>query len=821
MLSPYLTRVCSLRTIAIFLLALSCALAVGCKEDPQKAKVRHLEKGKQFLLEKKFREARLEFRNALALDKKYADAFMGLADASMGLNNVQEAYEALLQVKELDPKNLEAKARIGNLYLLNTRVSENVTAAEDLANQVLTADPNYVEGYILRAGVATSRQKWADAEQDLKKAIELNPKRVESHLSYARYYDQRAKGEADAGVRAKFNAEAEKIFRQAVALDAKSSIAHLALADFLFSAQRTGEAETELKAAVEADPKDQIALAATARFYESQKNFGEAEKFINRLTELSGDKNEGRSQIIDLHARDGKIDQAIAEYQELVKQSPKYLRAYVQLSGLLLRKGDINGATQQIEAAMKVNKQDTDVLFMHGRINLANGKIRDASNDFDQVLKQEPRLHQGLYWMAEAQLQNGDAERARVYTNDLLRYYPDNPAGLLMMIRVLLNSGGGNQNEMAKNAAEALKIADKIVNGIAALKTNSVAMQASRLDPETLSDVEAKGYTARAAAKLYLRDYSGAQADLERSIQIDPRNPEAKANLAGLYLLKKDVANARTQAEQAVEIGPSSDAAINSLVNAYLMQQDYAAAHQKLDALIASQPFKKAFLLDKKVDVYTAQKDGPNVEKTLRQIIEVEPNYLNTYFKLFAFYKNQNQVDRAINELQQLVNRRPDNPRQMAQAYMLLGMMQEEKGQFDEALKDYEKSIGYDARTPVASIALNNLAWLMADKGKGNLDKATEHARNAIQLSPNVGSFYDTLGYVLYKKGMHNVAVEQFLKAIEKQPGEPNYHRHLARAYQDSGDKAKALQSYNKALQLGGATYRDADAVKSEIAKLR
>lgn len=809
------------RLLLLSLLALSCLLVQACKEDPEKAKLKHLTKGKQYLQEKKFNEARIEFRNALAIDKKSAEATYGLAEAALGLNNVQEAYDALLATTNLDPKNLDAKTRLGNIYLQFVRDSSNITEAEKYAREVLEADANNIEGYILRASVRTAQQKYAEAEQDLKRAIELDPKRVESHLSYAKYWQERGKAATD---KSTFNAEAEKNFKQALDLNAKSSIAHLAYADFLYSIQRLGDAEAQLKQAVEADPTDRIALAAIARFYESQKNLGEAEKYLARLAEVNPDKNAGRSQLIDLHAREGKIDQAINEYQELIKQSPKYIHAYVQLAGLLMGKGDLNGAQQQIEAALKLDKQNTDALLMRGRLNINSGKIREAIADLEQVLKNEPKHAMGLYFMADARLRDSDPERARADVNELLKFYPESPAGLLMKIRVLLspNRPLGEGSSAAKDEVnEAIKTADRIVAGISALRGNAVALQASRLDPESLPGLESQGYAARGVAKIQLKDVAGALADLERAVQVDPRNAEARGNLINVLLGKSDLAKARQIADETLDLRPLSDPAVTSIVNVYLAQKDYATALQKLDALIASQPNKKAFLLDQKVAVYSAQGDATNTEQALRQVLEADPKYTDAYFKKFAFYKSQNKSDQAINELQQVVNLRPDNPRQLAQAHLLLGMTEEEQGRFDEAIKNYERSIALDSRTSVASIAFNNLAWVMADKGKGNLDKAADHARKAIQLAPSIASYYDTLGYVLHKKGLYEMAIDQYRKAVERRPNDPTFHKHIAASYQANGDKGKALQSYEQALKFGGSGYRDAEAVKNEIAKLR
>jgi tetratricopeptide (TPR) repeat protein len=809
------------RHAALSLLALICLFLPSCKEDPEKAKLKHLAKGKQYLQEKKYNEARIEFRNAFALDKKSAEATYGLAEAALGLNNVQEAFDALEETTRLDPKNLEARIRLGNIYLQFVRDSGNIAKAEELAREVLEADAKNIEGYILRASVRTAQQKWAEAEQDLQRAIDLDPKRVESQLSFAKYWQERGKGAAE---KTNLFAQAEKYFNQALALNPNASVAHLAFADFLYTNQRLDEAEAQLKQAVEVEPENRIALAAIARFYESRRNLAEAEKYLARLAEINPDKNAGRAQLIDLHAREGKVDQAINEYQQLIQQSPKYLHAYVQLAGLLLGKGDLAAAQQQIDAALKVDKQNTDVLLMRGRLNISSGKLREAIADLEQVLKNEPRHPMGLYFMADARVRDGDPERAHSDINELLKYYPDSPAGLLMKIRILLSQSrpSGETTATARDEInEAIKTADRILAGISFLKGNAAALQASQLAPESLPSLESQSYAARAVARIQLKDTAGAQADLEQAVQIDARNAEARANLINILLSKNDLAKARSLAEQTLELRPLSEPAITSGINVYLAQKDYATALQKLDALIAAQPNKKAFLLDQKVTVYSAQGDAVQTELALRQVREADPKYVDAYFKKFAFYKSQDKTDQAVGELQQLVNMRPDNPRQLAQAHLLLGMTEEERGRYDEAIKNYERSIALDARTTVASIAFNNLAWVMADKGKGNLDQAAEHARKAIQLAPTIASYYDTLGYVLHKKNLKGLAIEQYRKAIERRPNDPTFHKHLAQVYQDNGDKAKALQSYEQALRLGGSNYRDADLVKSEIAKLR
>ena len=128
--------------------------------------------------------------------------------------------------------------------------------------------------------------------------------------------------------------------------------------------------------------------------------------------------------------------------------------------------------------------------------------------------------------------------------------------------------------------------------------------------------------------------------------------------------------------------------------------------------------------------------------------------------------------------------------------------------------------LNYDKRTMGAAIAFNNLAWIYADKGLGNLDKATEYARSAISIAPE-GAFFDTLGYAYHKKRQFEVAVEQFNKAVDRKPSVAMYYLHLARALRDKGDTQKARQAYERALQLGGPKFSEAGQARQELLSLR
>ena len=99
------------------------AVLIGACTTPEKTKVQHMVRGQAFLKDKKFPEAALEFRNALQVDEKFADAHWGLANAYEGLQRYQEAFEEMKQAAELDANNLEVRVKLGNYYLVGGKQS--------------------------------------------------------------------------------------------------------------------------------------------------------------------------------------------------------------------------------------------------------------------------------------------------------------------------------------------------------------------------------------------------------------------------------------------------------------------------------------------------------------------------------------------------------------------------------------------------------------------------------------------------------------------------------------------------------------------------
>jgi Tfp pilus assembly protein PilF len=89
--------------------------------------------------------------------------------------------------------------------------------------------------------------------------------------------------------------------------------------------------------------------------------------------------------------------------------------------------------------------------------------------------------------------------------------------------------------------------------------------------------------------------------------------------------------------------------------------------------------------------------------------------------------------------------------------------------------------------------ALNHLAAKQPSPALGAL-------KEAIQIDPNVGNYYDTLGLVYLDLGRPDLAIEELRRAVRLDPTLADAHFHLGTAYAESGRWAEAVASYQLAL---------------------
>jgi tetratricopeptide (TPR) repeat protein len=409
--------------------------------------------------------------------------------------------------------------------------------------------------------------------------------------------------------------------------------------------------------------------------------------------------------------------------------------------------------------------------------------------------------------MASANFSLGLMDQARAFAGDLERNYPDYLPAKLMQVQV--NMAGGDAKTVITLASDLL---------------NRLSRTAPDRDnsPQLLSELTQKSYLARGTGQLQMKNFAAARADFEAARQIAPSDPTVYNNLALVSLAEDKRDEALASFENALRVDATNFVALNGIITQYARSQELDKAHARVDQALGAYP-NVAWLHFLKGQVYGYQSNGQAAEAEFRRALELDPNYLPAYSSLAALFINAKQEDRAIAEYKKILAIRPDN----AAVYTLIGMLEDARKNFDAAADSYRRALELDQNSMIAA---NNLAWLYAETGKGNLDEAVRLAQTVVQRNPNVAGFVDTLGWVYYKKNLHGAAVEQLQKAVALDEAAaragnasptPTYQYHLGMALKEKGDKDASQRALQAALRLGEKRpFAYADEAKKALATL-
>ncbi|MFN7927181.1 MAG: tetratricopeptide repeat protein [Blastocatellia bacterium] len=160
-----------------------------------------------------------------------------------------------------------------------------------------------------------------------------------------------------------------------------------------------------------------------------------------------------------------------------------------------------------------------------------------------------------------------------------------------------------------------------------------------------------------------------------------------------------------------------------------------------------------------------------------------------TVFDQAVELHDKKQLDAAIAKLTAVVGMQPNN----SEAYNLLGVCYDEKGQFKAAQDEYKKAIQLE---PINARFLNNLgySYYLASNDK----QAIKWYQKALKFTPDDRRIMNNLGLSYGRRGDYTRAKDQFVKAV----GEQGAYLNLGYIYSQQGRYQQAIENFEAALRL-------------------
>jgi tetratricopeptide (TPR) repeat protein len=129
--------------------------------------------------------------------------------------------------------------------------------------------------------------------------------------------------------------------------------------------------------------------------------------------------------------------------------------------------------------------------------------------------------------------------------------------------------------------------------------------------------------------------------------------------------------------------------------------------------------------------------------------------------------------------------------------YVNQGMKWDKKGEYDQAIAQYDQAIRLD---PAYALAYKNrgLAWYE----KQQYDRAIADYDQAIRFDPNYALAYNSRGIAWDEKQDYDRAVADYDQAIRLDPNDARPYYNRGTAWQNKGEYDKAIADYDQAIKL-------------------
>ena len=819
------------RLISVSIMSAMCVLIFSsCKSDDEK-QAEFSAQGEAYVEEEKFEEAIIEFKNVLKIDPNHAETHYQLAETYLNLGRARDAYWEMSETVRLDPTHHKARLAFGALSL----IAADYEQALSMGQIGIESEPDDHRPYILSGRAFVALKRADEAEPMFLKAVELDPDTRETLLTLATYYAEQPGGRA----------KAEPWFRKGVE-NFKGFRVRTALAKFLVQdPERMDEAEKVFRQALLSGTNTELhgeeAYTNLAKFYFGNDRRDEAiatlEKGIGKLEQ----KTALIFMLATFHRLDGDHERAEELLRQAASESPDDPTAFLTLSSYLGSLGDIEGALAAADDAIKVDPE-----AVPGRLRKAEILIDMGFRDVQQKISEgqtdanpadDPRIAEGLKIVDAILAETAFQPQAQFVRGKALLAQGEMEPGVAALraaaegkpnwaeAHFALGSALASTNDTALarvSIAKALELnpgmieARRILSAIhQQLGEHEYAIEQGRAYLERNPDHNAtRILVAQSLVRLGKRDK--AFEELNR-IPEDKRDVGVYFAIGRIQMNLGLVEEARQNMIAAIELSPNSSKILRTLfrmdrVNLANKPARFDETEARIKKAVAENPENGDLVQLNGMTLFVRQ-DLAGAEAAFVLATELNADDISAHQQLARFYTMTGRADETIETYRKAIAVHPNS----ARLHHFLALLYEAQGETESARKSYEKAIENDDNHGHAK---NNLAYILAD-GEADLDRALDLAQDAKALLPDSAHAADTLGWVLYKRGVHGAAVGYLKEAAESaDPDDPGLiviRHHLAMAYEADGKADRAVGVLETAVADLERMARQAKAAGREV----
>jgi tetratricopeptide (TPR) repeat protein len=484
----------------------------------------------------------------------------------------------------------------------------------------------------------------------------------------------------------------------------------------------------------------------------------------------------------------------IASGDAIAGTESEEVSAHVLAAEIALENQEYKTAAFEYRKAAELS-EDVDVARQATRIGFTYGFNEDALRAAKRWMKLDKDSDEALLYVAQLQLRVGDVRASSRSMSRLLKG-GEQPADerLVALIPLLSQEDPRLADELMRQLARPYKDSApaQYAAGVMALQAGDSeealdrAARALELRPEWT-----RAELLKARAMLLAGDQEGAIDYTARIVGDDPDpDPEARMELAIMLLSAGRDDDALSQVNQILLEQPSRTDALRlmAIINFRLDRLDaawadfqdvLASGHYTMDALYylgrisdrrseyeqairlysQVQRGSNAVISQRRASALMAQQgDEEDALEHLRQFGGDNPTYAVDMVEAEAqLLASMQRYDDALEAYDRVIEFRPESETAvLGRAELLLRM-----DRLDEAINEYRQCV---KRWPDSAMSLNALGYTLADRTQ-EYEEAEKLIKKALKLDPDSPAIIDSYGWVLYRLGDNERALEELKRA--------------------------------------------------------
>lgn len=755
----------------------------------------------------------------LSKEPDNADALLLKAAVTLRNKDIKGAIAVTQDIVAKNPNHTESVAYLATLYMQENKLTDAI----NLLDTALKKNENNEYLNKLLAVALRNNKEYDRAEVIYKNFLERNPDNSIGYNNLATFYNQTDnKIKAEETLRASIENNKSDVARQLLLVkyirSIRSSDAAInELKDLIAKHNGLGKLRMALvelylnegnkKSAIEVCaqaiidfPEEETGVSARitlASIEISEGNYDKAIEVVEEAILISPNNPEVNFMRAKLALRDKDIEKAIISLRIVTKAKPENVVAYILLANVYQLEKNKEQVNSILNTAYANNKTNADGLLKLAQYQLTRD-IDNASQIIDDYNNLKEGDYDGLSIKASILNQGQVEEKYEGYNiaKILMESYPDKPNGYMLTIPYLTQRHDN------------LKAASVLEKGYLSTKDNR------------------KLLVLLTALQMEDKKFDIAEKRIEAELTAAPEDDDLKFLLTKVYLSNNKDDAAENLLKEIVDNGSTSEAPYTMLAEIYLSKNDNVKAISTLEKgyINTSNSRKILYSLTK---LQLSEKQFDAVEGRITEELKASPEDVELKILLSKVYLKNKKIDDAENLLEEVIDKNPLEE----EAYLLLSKIYESKKEMDSVegllLKGknnipssmeiplvlagiYERYGKHNAAIDIYRelhlsnsdnlIIINNLTSMLSDYSEDKEDLELIRALAVKLRGSGQFAFLDTVGWVYYRLGDYQNAVQTLSQVVEKRPNVNIFNYHLGMAFKMNGDKDQAKLYLEKSL---------------------